>query len=79
MVLVGGLSFLMAYLTKDVQERSVWLMDLIFMVPAGAMFLAAMTMEFALGAMTPRVSRLVLVRTAALAPAGADVFSGEFF
>lgn len=57
LVLVSGLSFLMAVLTKDVQDRSVWLMGLIFMVPAGAMFLAAMIMEFSLGAMTPSTSR----------------------
>lgn len=68
-VLVSGLSFLMAFLTKGVQERSVWLMGLIFMVPAGALFLAAMSMEFAIGAMTPKVSRPVQIRTAAIATA----------
>lgn len=69
LVLVSGLSFLMAYLTKDVNERSVGLMGLIFMVPAGAMFLAAMIMEFGLGAMTPQISRSVQIRTAVFATA----------
>ena len=55
--LVGGLSFLMAWLTKDIQDRSVWLMGLIFMVPAGAMFFSAMLLEFSTCAMTPSVSR----------------------
>ena len=65
--LVGGLSFLMAFLTKDVQERPVWMMGLIFAVPAGAMFFSAMLLEFTTGAMTPAVSRISQVRVAAAA------------
>lgn len=69
LLLVGGLSFLMAFLTKDVPERPLWLVGLIFMVPAGAMFLSAMIMEFSLGAMTPSVSRAAQIRVAAIATA----------
>lgn len=68
-VLVSGLSFLMAVLTKDVQNRSVWLMGLIFMIPAGAMFLAALIMEFSQGAMTPSTSRRAQVIIASAATA----------
>jgi hypothetical protein len=69
LVLVGGLSFLMAYLTRNVPERPVWLVGLIFMVPAGALFLSAMIMEFSMGAMTPSVSRSAQVKVAAIATA----------
>ena len=67
LVLVSGLSFLMAYLTKDVQERPVWLMGLIFMIPTGAMFFSAMLLEFATGAMTPSVSRSSQMKVAVAA------------
>ena len=67
LVLVSALSFLMAWLTKDVQERSLWLMGLIFMVPAGAMFFSAMLLEFTTGAMTPAVSRGPQIKVAIIA------------
>ena len=67
LVLVGGLSFLMAFLTKDVQERPVWLMGLVFLVPAGAMFFSAMLLEFTTGAMTPSVSRGAQMKVSAAA------------
>ena len=67
LVLVSGLSFLMAYLTKDIQERPIWLMGLIFMVPAGAMFFSAMYLEFTTGVMTPSVSRSSQVKVAVAA------------
>ncbi len=57
LLLVSGLSFLMAYLTKDVANRSIWLLGLIFMVPVGAMFLSALLVEFRTGAMTPAYTR----------------------
>lgn len=69
-VLVAGLSFLMAFLTRNVAERPIWLMGLIFMVPAGAMFLAALILEFSTGAMTPAIIRGAQVKIAALAIAG---------
>lgn len=67
LVLVSALSFLMAWLTKDIQERSIWLMGLIFMVPAGAMFFSAMLLEFTTGAMTPAVSRGPQIKVAIIA------------
>lgn len=69
LVLVAGLSFLMAFLTKDVPNRPIWMMGLIFMVPAGAMFLGAMIMEFGTGAMTPAMIRGTQMKIAALATA----------
>ncbi len=57
LLLVGGLSMLMAWLTADIPERQPLLMGLIFMVPAGAMFFSALLMEFSTGAMTPRYTR----------------------
>lgn len=57
LVMVGGLSLLMCYLTKDIKNRPIWLMGLIFMVPAGAMFFGALLMEFNTNAMTPQKSR----------------------
>ncbi len=66
-LLVGGLSFLMAYLTKDVPDRPIWMVGLIFMVPACAMFLSAMLMEFSLGAMTPSTSRSAQIKVAVAA------------
>lgn len=57
LVLVGGLSILMCFLTKNVADRPVWMMGLIFMVPAGAMFFSAMLLEFKTGVMTPSTSR----------------------
>lgn len=65
--LVGGLSLLMCFLTKDVKDRPVWLMGLIFMVPAGAMFFSAMLLEFKTGAMTPSTSRRPQVIVAVVA------------
>lgn len=56
-LIVGGLSFLMAYLTRDVAERSLWLMGLIFVVPVAAMLLANLLVEFKTNAMTPRYIR----------------------
>ena len=67
LLLVSLFSFLMAYLTKDVPERPIWLMGLIFMVPVGAMFFSAMTLEFSLGAMTPAVSRASQLKVAVAA------------
>ena len=69
LLLVSGLSFLMAYLTRDIVERPIWLMGLIFMIPVGAMFFSAMALEFAQGAMTPSVSRKTQMKVAALATA----------
>ena len=66
LLLVSALSFLLAYLTKDVQDRPVWLMGLILTLPAGAMFLSAILMEFSTGAMTPPVSRPVQIKVAVL-------------
>jgi len=67
LVLVGGLSILMCFLTKDVKDRPLWLMGLIFMVPAGAMFFSAMLLEFGTGVMTPATSRKPQVIVAVVA------------
>lgn len=65
--LVGSLSMLMCWLTRDVQDRPIWMMGLIFMVPAGAMFFSAMLLEFNTGVMTPSSSRKPQVITAIVA------------
>ena len=65
--LVGGLSILMCFLTRGVKDRPLWLMGLIFMVPAGAMFFSAMLLEFKTGAMTPSTSRKPQVIVAVVA------------
>lgn len=67
LVLVGGLSLLMCFLTRDVKDRPIWLMGLIFMVPAGAMFFSAMLLEFKSGVMTPSTSRKPQVIVAVIA------------
>lgn len=64
LVLVGGLSMLMAKLTADVPNRPIWMMGLMFMVPAGAMFFAALLVEFSTGAMTPNYNRSAQVKVA---------------
>lgn len=69
-LIVGGLSFLMAYLTKDVEERNPWLMGLIFSVPMAAMFLGSLLLEYRTCAMTPsylRKSQAIIAVVAVLA------------
>ena len=56
-VIVAGLSMGMAWLTRNVEERPIWMMGLIFMVPTAALMLAAMLVESATSAMTPGTSR----------------------
>lgn len=56
-LIVGGLSCLMAYLTRDIPERGPWLMGLIFAVPMAAMFLASLLLEHRTCAMTPSYLR----------------------
>ena len=56
-VIVSLFSFAMAYLTRRVEERPVWMMGLIFMVPTAALMLAALLVEGATSAMTPGTSR----------------------
>ena len=57
LVIVGLLSMGMAYLTRTVDERPVWMMGLIFMVPTAALMIAVMMVEGATSAMTPGTSR----------------------
>ena len=57
LLVVTVLSFLMAYLTRSIQERPIWMMGLIFMVPAAAMLFSALFVENATSAMTPSFSR----------------------
>ena len=64
---VGAFSFLMSYLTRDVMNRLIWMMGLLFMVPAGTMFFSALVMEFQMGAMTPRLNRSMQIRIAVVA------------
>ena len=54
---VSLFSFGMAFLTRRVEERPVWMMGLIFMIPTAALMLAAMMVESATSAMTPGTSR----------------------
>ena len=56
-VIVSALSMGMAYLTRTVEERPVWMMGLIFMVPTAALMIAVMMVEKATSAMTPSTSR----------------------
>lgn len=69
LILVSGLSIGMSFLTRDVPNRPIWMMGLLFMVPAGAMFFAAMLMEFATGAMTEKLSRPTQIKVAIIATA----------
>ncbi len=57
LVTVAALSLGMAFLTRNVEERPVWMMGLIFMVPAAALMLGCMMVESATSAMTPGESR----------------------
>ena len=66
-LIVGLLSFGMAFLTRNVEERPVWMMGLIFMVPTAALMLAAMMVEGATSAMTPGSSRGPQIRMAVIA------------
>ncbi len=67
LVITGLFSMLCAYLTRNVEERPVWMMGLIFMMPTAAMMTATMIVEKAVSAMTPSTSRrpqLILAVTA---------------
>ena len=56
-VIVALLSMLCAYLTRTVEERPVWMMGLIFMVPTAALMAATILVEKNTSAMTPSSSR----------------------
>ena len=56
-VTVAALSFLMAWLTKDIVNRPFWMIGAIFTVPTLGMFAAAMMVEQKTSAMTPNTSR----------------------
>ena len=56
-LIVGLFAFGMSFLTKHVEERPVWMMGLIFMIPTAALMIAAMLVEGATSAMTPSSSR----------------------
>lgn len=76
LLIVGALSFSMAYLTKGVEERSPLLMGLIFAVPMAAMFLASLFMEYRTSAMTPsflRKTQTIIATVAVLATFGVGV------
>ena len=67
LVTVGLLSMICVYLTRNVEERPVWMMGLIFMVPTAALMAATIFVERATSAMTPVSSRrpqLILAVTA---------------
>ncbi len=57
LLITGLFSMLCAYLTRNVEERPVWMMGLIFMMPTAAMMTATMIVEKAVSAMTPSTSR----------------------
>ncbi|MBR2663638.1 MAG: VWA domain-containing protein, partial [Clostridia bacterium] len=56
---VTALSFLMAWLTKDIVNRPSWMIGAIFTVPTLGMFAAALLVEKKTSAMTPVSSRRV--------------------
>ena len=57
LVTVAALSFLMAWLTKDILNRPSWIIGAIFTVPTLGMFLAALLLERKMSVMTPVSSR----------------------
>lgn len=56
-LIVCLLSMACAYLTRNVEERPVWMMGLIFMVPTAALMVATILVEKHTSAMTPSSSR----------------------
>lgn len=52
-----AVSFLMAWLTRDIPQRSAWLLGLTFALPAAAVMFSALFLEQATAAMTPSFSR----------------------
>ncbi|MBR2661541.1 MAG: VWA domain-containing protein [Clostridia bacterium] len=56
-VIVFLLSMFCAYMTRTVEERPVWMMGLIFMVPTAALMAATILVEKNTSAMTPASSR----------------------
>ena len=57
LAIVGLLSMACAYLTRNVEERPIWMMGLIFMVPTAALMAATILVEKHTSAMTPSSSR----------------------
>lgn len=70
LLIVSGLSFLMAWLTKDVANRPVWMMGLVFAVPMAAMFFSNLLVEYQTSAMTPSYVRKSQLLVAVIAVAG---------
>ena len=66
LLIVGAISFLFAYLTRNVTNRNILLIGLSFMVPVAAMLLATLLVESATRAMTPYYSRKAQVLVALL-------------
>lgn len=75
-LLVAGLSWLVAYLTRNVENRSILVMAAIFGVPSAGMFLGALLLEGGSHPMLPRTSRGAQIRVAALAVAGTMLVGG---
>ena len=67
LVIVGLLSMLCAWLTRTVEERPVWMMGLIFMVPTAALMAATLLVEKNTSAMTPVTSRKPQLKFALIA------------
>ena len=57
LLIVGLISMACAWLTRNVEERPVWMMGLIFMMPTAALMAATMIVEKNTSAMTPTSSR----------------------
>ncbi|MGN1019302.1 MAG: vWA domain-containing protein [Aristaeellaceae bacterium] len=66
LLIVSGISFLFAYLTREVTNRNILLIGLSFMVPLAAMLFAALLVENSTRAMTPYYSRKAQVLVAVL-------------
>lgn len=66
LLIVGAISCLFAYLTRNVANRNILLIGLSFMVPVAAMLLATLLVESATRAMTPYYSRKAQVLVALL-------------
>ncbi len=67
LLIVSLFSFGMAWLTRQVDERPVWMMGLIFMIPTAALMLAVMLVESVTSAMTPSTSRKPQISLAIIA------------
>lgn len=66
LVLGFGLTIILSFLTKDVQNRPIWMMGLIFTVPIAGVMFAGFLVDKAGNVMTPPTSRASQLRVTAI-------------